>query len=186
VTTLRHEVPRARAEAKAHHPGIVTPQQTDLVALLEGLGLRPDIHRHPPVMTVAESLELVPELPGCKTKNLFLRDKKRRRRFLLTAAHDRVVDLRALSKVLGVQGLSLAPAEELMQHLGVTPGSVSLLALVNDQSRSVELVIDARVWSAEALQAHPLDNAATAVLTHPMLERFLAATGHTPVILDFA
>jgi len=153
--------------------------------MLAGLGVRPEIHLHPPVMTVAESLELVPELPGCKTKNLFLRDKKRRRRFLFTAAHARTVDLRALADRLGVQGLSFAPPQELLEHLGVSPGSVSLLALINDRSRSVELVIDARVWSAEALQAHPLDNAATAVLTHDMLERFLAATGHIPVIVDF-
>lgn len=158
---------------------------SELAAVFRELGVELDIHRHPPVMTVAESLVLVPALPGCRTKNLFLRDAKRRRRFLVTVAHDAVVDLRALREPLAVKGLSFAPTEELMACLGVSPGAVSLLALVNDRSRSVEFVVDRRVWSADAVQAHPLTNAATAVLTHAMLERFLAATGHRPAVHDF-
>jgi Ala-tRNA(Pro) deacylase len=163
---------------------VIAPS-SELVAALLALGIEPEIHRHPPVMTVAESLVLVPQLPGCRTKNLFLRDARRRRRFLVTVAHGALVDLRALRVPLAVKGLSFASPDELMACLGVSPGAVSLLALVNDRSRSVEFVVDRQVWSAEAVQAHPLDNAATAVLTHAMLERFLAATGHAPAILDF-
>src|ERR1043166_4794364 len=94
---------------------------------------------HPPVMTVEESERLVPKLPGAKTKNLFLRDKKGARHFLVTVRHDLAVDLNALGAVLGVGRLGFASPERLAKYLGITPGSVSLLALVNDQQGGVEL-----------------------------------------------
>jgi len=155
----------------------------DVVEFMARLGLRPEIHSHPAVMTVAESLAFVSGLPGCKTKNLFLRDKKRRRHFLVVVPHDAGVDLRALGQVLGVTGLGLASHADLGELMGVTPGAVSILCAVNDTARAVDVVVDAMVWTAEAVQAHPLDNSRTAVLTHSMLERFLAATGHVPRVI---
>src|SRR5438128_9620416 len=141
-------------------------------------------YEHPPVMTVEESERLVPKLPGAKTKNLFLRDKKGSRHFLVTVPHDLAVDLAGLGGALGVGRLGFASPERLAKHLGITPGSVSLLALVNDGAAAVEFVIDRALWMAPAVQAHPLVNDATMVLAHADLERFLAATGHTPRIVD--
>ena len=141
-------------------------------------------HEHPPVMTVEESERLVPPLPGAKTKNLFLRDRKGARHFLVTVPHDVAVDLDALGDVLAAGRLGFASAERLMRHLGITPGSVSLLALMNDASGAVEFVMDRRLWDAAAVHAHPLVNSATMVIPHDALERFLAATGHAPHIID--
>jgi Ala-tRNA(Pro) deacylase len=138
---------------------------------------------HPPVMTVAESERLVPALPGAKTKNLFLRDKKGARHLLVTVPHNLSVDLDALGAQLGAGRLGFASADRLMKHLGITPGSVSLLALINDTAGAVEFVIDRRLWEAEAVHAHPLVNTATLVIRHAELERFLAATGHTPRVV---
>src|SRR5438128_10840635 len=95
-------------------------------------------HEHPPVMTVEESERLVPKLPGAKTKNLFLRDKKGARHFLVTVRHDLQIDLNALGAALDAGRLGFASPERLEKHLGVTPGSVSLLALVNDTAGAVE------------------------------------------------
>src|SRR5436190_2172421 len=142
--------------------------------------------RHPAVMTVEESERLVPPLPGAKTKNLFLRDKKGTRHFLVTVPHDVTVDLGALGGDIGAGRLGFASAERLQRHLGITPGSVSLLALVNDRTHAVEFVIDRRLWDADAVHAHPLVNTATLVIAHDELERFLAATGHAPRIVDIA
>jgi Ala-tRNA(Pro) deacylase len=139
---------------------------------------------HPPVMTVAESEQLVPPLPGAKTKNLFLRDKKGLKHLLVSVPHDLAVDLDQLGMLIGVGRLGFASADRLMKHLGVTPGSVSLLALVNDSAHAVELVIDRRLWEAEAVHAHPLVNTATLVIRHAELERFLAATGHAARIVE--
>ena len=139
---------------------------------------------HPPVMTVEESERLVPKLPGAKTKNLFLRNKKGDRHFLVTVPHDLTVDLNALGARLGAGRLGFASAERLQKHLGIAPGSVSLLSLVNDTAHAVEFVIDRRLWVADAVHAHPLRNDATMVLSHAALERFLDVTGHPPRILD--
>src|SRR5213079_1802803 len=76
---------------------------------------------HPPVMTVAESEQLVPPLPGAKTKNLFLRDKKGTRHLLVTVPHDLAVDLDALGMHLGVGRLGFASSDRLMKYLGITP-----------------------------------------------------------------
>jgi len=156
----------------------------DLEAFLRENRITAARHAHPPVMTVEESERLVPKLPGAKTKNLFLRDKKGARHFLVTVPHDRAVDLNALGSALVAGRLGFASPERLAKHLGIAPGSVSLLALVNDAAAAVEFVIDRALWMAPAVQAHPLVNDATMVLAHADLERFLAATGHTPRIID--
>lgn len=159
---------------------------TDLDVFLRMHGIDAPRVEHPSVMTVEESERLVPPLPGVKTKNLFLRDKKGARHFLVTVPHDLVVDLEALGIAIGAGRLGFASAERLQRHLGITPGSVSLLALVHDRAHAVEFVIDRRLWDADAVHAHPLVNTATLVVAHDALERFLAATGHTPRIADIA
>jgi Ala-tRNA(Pro) deacylase len=141
-------------------------------------------HEHQAVMTVEESDRLVPPLPGAKTKNLLLRDKKGLRHLLVTVPSTRAVDLNRLGEDLGVGRLGFASAERLLKHLGITPGAVSLLALINDTAHKVEFVIDRALWGADAIQAHPLVNTATMVIAHVDLERFLAATGHRPRIVD--
>lgn len=158
----------------------------DLTSFLARHAIVAERTEHPPVMTVEESERLVPPLPGAKTKNLFLRDKKGTRHFLVTVPHDVTVDLAALGVEIGAGRLGFASAERLQRHLGITPGSVSLLALVNDHAHAVEFVIDRRLWNAEAVHAHPLVNTATLVIRHGELERFLAATGHVPRIVDIA
>ena len=157
---------------------------TDLGRFLRKHGIAAPRHEHRAVMTVEESLRHVPKLPGSKTKNLFLRDKKARRHFLVSVPHDIAVDIDALGAMLGVSGVGFASPERLQRYLGVTPGSVSLLALVNDEALAVELVIDRALWEADAVHAHPLVNTATMVLPHADLERFLAATRHVPRVID--
>jgi len=156
----------------------------DLDAFLAQHGIGAPRHEHAAVMTVEESERLVPKLPGAKTKNLFLRDKKGARHFLVTVRHDLAVDLNVLRTALNAGRLGFASPERLQKHLGITPGSVSLLALINDQSGAVEFIIDRALWEADAVQAHPLVNTATMVLVHGDLERFVAATGHTPQVID--
>jgi Ala-tRNA(Pro) deacylase len=156
----------------------------DLESFLREHGISAVRHAHPTVMTVEESERLVPKLPGAKTKNLFLRDKKGLRHFLVTVPHDLAVDLAALGATLDAGRLGFASPERMAKHLGITPGSVSLLALVNDRDGAVEFIIDRALWDAEAVQAHPLINDATMVITHADLERFLDATRHVPRVID--
>lgn len=156
----------------------------DLDSFLRKHDIRAPRHEHPAVMTCEEADRLVPPLPGAKSKNLFLRDKKGARHLLVTVPPACAVDLNALGAALGAGRLGFASAERLHRHLGITPGSVSLLALANDRAAAVEFVIDRSLWEAPAILAHPLVNTATMVLAHADLERFLAVTGHVPRVID--
>ena len=161
----------------------MTPEHGGVLAFLDQHGITYAHHVHPPVFTVEESLRLVPELPGAKTKNLFLRDRKGARHVLVVVPHDVRVNLDALSAALGMTGLSFASPERLLKHLGITPGAVSLLALLNDREHRVELVVDSGTWNADAIQCHPLDNAATLVIPREGMRRFVEATGHRPHVI---
>jgi Ala-tRNA(Pro) deacylase len=156
----------------------------NIEAFLERYGIAAERVDHAAVMTVEESERLVPAMPGAKTKNLFLRDKKGLRHFLVTAPASHAVDLNALGAVLGAGRLGFASPERLDKYLGIKPGAVSLLALINDADGAVEFVIDRSLWEADAVQAHPLVNTATLILRHGELERFLLVTDHPPRIID--
>jgi len=139
---------------------------------------------HPAVMTAAEAAQHVPEMPGAKAKNLFLREVRGERFLLVVVPYAKRVDIAGLARALGTTKLTFASAEELMELLGITPGAVSLLALVNDRARRVSLVIDAVTWDADGLQCHPLVNTATLSLGRAAVRRFLEATGHEPRVLE--
>ncbi|MGK5049637.1 prolyl-tRNA synthetase associated domain-containing protein [Janthinobacterium sp. GB4P2] len=138
---------------------------------------------HPAVHTIAEALIHVPAMPGLMVKNLFVRDEKGRRHFLVIVPSDKRIDLAALGRLLPASKLSMASPERLLQHLGIAPGSVSLFALIHDSAQAVELVLDQAVWEADSMQAHPLRNTATVALPHATLLSFLAHTGHVPRIV---
>jgi len=141
-------------------------------------------HDHPPVMTCEEELAHVPESGAARTKNLFLRDKRGRRHLLLVTLCSKTVSIAEFAETSGADRLSFASPERLKTHLGVDPGAVTVLGLAKDVGHAVELYIDADVWAAPSIHAHPLRNDATFVLTHDALARFLAATGHQPRIVS--
>ena len=88
-----------------------------------------------------------------------------------------------MARELGAGKLSMGSSERLERHLGVTPGAVSIFAIVNDADKAVELIVDEAIWQAARLQGHPLRNTATLVITHATLEAFLAHTGHAPRVM---
>ena len=133
---------------------------------------------HPPVLTCEQAEQLVPSMPGVHTKNLFVRDKKGRRHFLVVVDHRKPIDLKALSSLLGVTNLSLASSERLKRYLGIGTGAVSLLAIINDVEGAVHVVLDEDVWNADALQCHPLVNTSTLAIRRSDIERILEITGH--------
>ena len=139
---------------------------------------------HPAVYTVQEAKRLVPPMPGAKTKNLFLRDRPGKRHFLVVLGYEKSADLKALTKLLNVSKLGFASPERLQRHLGVEPGAVSVLGLVNDREHVVEAIIDRAIWEAKAISAHPLVNTSTLVIQHEGLARFMAATGHEPRVMN--
>ena len=132
---------------------------------------------------VGEGDDVKAQLPGAHTKNLFLKDAKGRL-WLLSARQDAVVDLKALPAAIGSARLSFGSPERLLAALGVTPGSVTALALVNDPDHAVTFVLDRALAEAETVNFHPLSNDATTALSQDGFARFLSALGRTPVIVD--
>jgi Ala-tRNA(Pro) deacylase len=156
----------------------------DLFAKLDALGIAHATHLHRPVFTVGESAEVKESMPGGHTKNLFLKDKKGRL-VLLSAIADTVIDLTAVSKLIGSGRFSFGNADLLMQHLGVTPGSVTVFAVINDTERNVTLVLDEALFAHDPVNFHPLRNDATTAISPADLLKFARAAGHEPLRIAF-
>ena len=114
----------------------------ELLAFLDQNQIPYQRFSHPPVFTCEEARQVAPDLPGADTKNLFLRDGKGKRHFLVTVPDHKSVNLKALSAALEVKNLTFASPERLLRFLGVTPGAVTLLGVFNDSERAVEVVLD--------------------------------------------
>ena len=157
---------------------------TDIHRFLEANGIAFEHFDHPAVYTVADVRQLAVPIPGARTKNLFLRDNKGRRHFLVVTADDKKVDLKRLHTAIGSTRLSFGSPQRLQRHLGVDPGAVSALALVNDAAGAVELFWDRDLWAAEAFQCHPLVNTATLVLSRENIIRLAAPTRHVLQLIE--
>jgi len=155
----------------------------DIYAVLDAQGIQYQRHDHGAVFTCDEAERAVPEIAAAHTKNLFLRDKKGQRHWLLVTLCAKAVDLKQVAQQIGADKLSLGSPERLARHLGVTPGAVTILALVNDRAHTVELLVDEDVWRADSVRAHPLVNTATLVIGQADLRRFLEQSGHTARVI---
>jgi Ala-tRNA(Pro) deacylase len=131
---------------------------------------------------VAESAEIERMLPGGHTKNLFLKDANGKL-LLIVALASTKIDLKALPKKLGCGRLSFGKPELLLEVLGVTPGSVTAFAVMNDVAGRVSVVFDAALTAHETVNCHPLENTATTNIAQGDLLRFIRATGHEPSIV---
>ena len=137
------------------------------------MGIAYTAHEHPPIYTGEQAAEHWKDVPGTGIKNLFLRNKKGDRHYLVILRVDKQADLRQLVKVIGDDRLSFGSPDRLMSHLGVTPGSVSVFGLIHGASHGVQVVVDADLRAAERLIFHPNDNRASVSITFADFERFL-------------
>lgn len=149
-----------------------------LFARLADLGIAVTSFSHPPVHTVEEAKALRGELKGGHIKNLFLRNKKGDRHYLVVVESHKQVDLKALRGALGESTLSFASPQRLMASLGLHPGSVSPFGLINDRDKAVRVVMDRDLLACDVLNFHPNVNTATLSLSRSDFERFLEHCGH--------
>jgi Ala-tRNA(Pro) deacylase len=161
----------------------MTDARAGLFAKLDALGIQTVTVEHEPVFTVAESAHLRESLPGAHTKNLFLADKDGRMA-LVVARDETRVDLKNLARLLGLGRLSFGKPELLARVLGVEPGSVTPLALVNAGDPALKVVVDASLMAFDEVNCHPLRNDATTRLASQDLLRFIRACGYEPLILE--
>lgn len=133
---------------------------------------------HPPVFTTDDVANLPEKIPGVDTKNLFLRDEKKRQYILLCVRAEVRVDLKQLGKDLNLRGLTFASSEDMWSMLKVKPGAVCLFSLVHDTQTCVTAYLDAGISLDDLMQNHPLQNTDTVVLRVGDMVRFCESTGH--------
>jgi len=173
------------AEASVLSSGHAPETPEGLLARLASMGIVARTVEHPPLYTVAESKALRGSLPGAHAKNLFLKPKAPGPYLLAVLEEDRQIGVNALLRRLGVPRGQFASAPELLAELGVRPGAVTPLALVNALPGRVRVAIDrALLEGVETVHFHPLVNTATTALAPQDLLRFLRALGHEPELLD--
>lgn len=156
----------------------------DLFARFAELGIAHRTLEHPAVFRVGEGEAVKAGLPGGHTKNLFLKDAKGQL-WLVSALQDARIDLKLLPRTIGSARLSFGSAEAMAEALGVTPGSVTAFALINDPGHQVRFVLDQDLAEADPVNFHPLVNTATTAISQADFRRFLRALGVEPLIVRF-
>ena len=135
-------------------------------------------YEHPAVFTVKQANEHLMDAPGARTKNLFICDEKKRNYYILWVHSDKQTHFNRLGRQEKLGKPRFGSPEKLQELLGLDPGSVSVLALVNDSEKKVTVLIDQALWECDSFQCHPLVNTATVVIPREDIQRFFDLTGH--------
>lgn len=152
--------------------------------VLENAGIRYRMVSHDPVYTIEEMERLHLDADALIAKNLFLRDARGKRHFLVVLAKDKAVDLKALRRRLGTSALSFASEDRLNRLLGLEKGAVTPLGILNDEARAVEVLFDRDLAGLPALGVHPNRNTATVFLPLADLESLIRSHGNAVSFVD--
>jgi Ala-tRNA(Pro) deacylase len=155
-----------------------------LYTLLEELGIAYDYYEHPAAPTVEEAAKYWKDLEATHCKNIFFRNHKGNRHYLVVLEHTRELNIRDLEQRLRQGKLSFASSKRLMKYLGLTPGSVTPLGLINDVDRHVHLFLDRNLRESDKISFHPCINTASLVLSYSDFIRFLEHCGNSYEYID--
>jgi Ala-tRNA(Pro) deacylase len=152
--------------------------QPELYELLGKLSISFEYHEHPPVATIADAKLYWKDLNSGRCKNIFFRNHKGDRHYLVVLEHLRQLDIHDLEKRLKQGKLTFASDQRLKKYLGVEPGSVSPFGLINDAAHHVHLFIDEQLSGFDRLSFHPNINTASLVISKQDFMKFLSYTGN--------
>ena len=169
----------------------MSPKIKEVLDWLESHGISYEIHYHPPLPTIEEALEYWKDIDSTHCKNLFFRNHKGNRHYLVSFECHKDLDIHSLEHSLRQGKLSFASAERMDRCLGVSPGSVCAFGLIHDigiadtadpkelfdNGHRVKYFLDSELRMAERVSFHPCDNTASVVLTNEMFLRFLSIWG---------
>ena len=153
--------------------------QMELYELLEKLSISFEYHEHPPITTIEEAKIHWKDYNSGRCKNIFFRNHKGNRHYLVILEHLRQLDIHDLEKRLKQGKLSFASDQRLKRYLGVEPGSVSPFGLINDKEKHVHLFIDEKLKEFNHLAFHPNINTASLIVSKSDFLKFLNYTGNT-------
>jgi Ala-tRNA(Pro) deacylase len=158
--------------------------QANLFARFASLGIVAPTVPYPAHATIDEGKRLRGPMAGTFTKNLLLKDKKGRL-FLLAIHEDRELNLKTLHAALGANGrLGFASGERMVEVLGLAPGALTPLGIINDRDGLVTIVVDAALLDADQVNFHPLVNTQSTGLSPDELLAFVRSCGREPLVVD--
>jgi Ala-tRNA(Pro) deacylase len=157
----------------------LNPAEAKVLEVLDELGIGYTRREHPPVFTVEQAEKQWTDVQGAHCKNLFLRNKKGNRHYLVILLSRKQADLRGLNEKLNEDRLSFASPERLRQYLGLEPGSVSPFGLINDHRKEVIVIVDQDLKNEDRVNFHPNVNTATVGISAADFEKFLGWSGQT-------
>jgi Ala-tRNA(Pro) deacylase len=153
--------------------------QKELYEIFEQLGISFEYHEHPPLATIEEARIHWKDYNSGRCKNIFFRNHKGDRHYLVILEHLRQLNIRDLEKKLKQGKLTFASDQRLGKYLGLEPGSVSPFGLINDNGNHVHLFIDEKLKEFDRLAFHPNINTATLVISKTDFIKFLGYSGNS-------
>jgi Ala-tRNA(Pro) deacylase len=159
--------------------------RADLMARFSHLGIKTETREHQPVFTVEQARAVHGQIPGGHCKNLFLKDEKGAV-WLIVCLEDARIDLKSAPAKIGSKRLTFGKPDLLMELLGVEPGSVTPLGLINDTGNRITVILEERMMQEPLLNYHPLRNDATTSISSADLVTFIRSCGHEPRIVALA
>ena len=161
------------------------PKEIRVYDLLDSLGISFERVDHAPAMTMEVCAAIDEVLEATICKNLLLCNRQGTAFYLLMLPGNKVFKTSVLSKQIGSSRLSFASAEAMEQFLDITPGSLSILGLMNDKESRVQLLIDEDVLKSEYVGCHPCINTSSLrFLTSDLIKKILPAMGHEPTYVE--
>lgn len=149
-------------------------QKQKVIDLLDRMKIRYELVNHPAVYTIEDMDALSLPHAEAVVKNLFLRDAKGKRHFLVVMDKDKSADLKHLRQEIGCTALSFASEERLSRYLGLTKGEVTPFGILNDKEHAVEVFFDKDLAGRPLIGVHPNDNTATVFLSFDDLWRVIS------------
>lgn len=159
--------------------------RVDIKEYFKDRAIQYTVFAHAPVFTVEEAKRerLHEKIRGVQCKNLFLKERKSRRFYLLVAPEHKKVDLKLFGESIG-DSIKFANEQDLKEYLGVTPGAVSPFGLINDRDHKVQLIIDKEVWDAQFVSFHPNINTETLELSGIDFHKYVESLSNELKIIE--
>jgi len=154
-------------------------KRAEVLSYLNERNIAYDLYEHPPVPTVEEALPYWKDIDSAHCKNLFFRNHKGNRHYLVILDHRRQLNIKDLEQKLKQGKISFASPKRMERYLGLGAGSVSAFGIINDHENHVHLFIDEALKSSKRISFHPNENNATLVISFASFLRFLESSGNS-------
>ncbi len=151
---------------------------------LNDLEIDYDMHEHPPIPTIEEAIKYWDKMEATHCKNLFFRNHKGNKHYLVIFDHQKQLIIKDLEQKLKQGKLSFASEKRMAKYLAIKPGSVSLFGLINDSENHIHLFLDKNLLKSKYISFHPNDNTASLKISQKGFMKFLNWSGNTYEFLD--